>query len=333
MFRRHSETSWGERSPHVAGTLILLAVTAFAGAAQGESTEKVKQGWTPSLALGFSVFNQDSGGTIESDYTDNFGTGRSDRMLTSTFNTDVTLLTPALGTSAVEPRLFMRAGIQVPLSDTFTAQKIARTLTGVTIQSAPDPETPDFFQVCPDATFAPVGGPVINGTCQINGEVAITVNLNWRVGLGMEFMIPWGERHFSIRPSIDYFGQSVEANGSNSRIQKPGQPEIRDMVSVNSGTEIMHGIGPTLEFDLDVAQAGPVTLEVFLTTSFYWLLGSNEFGFDGSGTRTCSAPGTPICSPSVVNYVPTGSFTAEVGDFVAEGGAGLRIVWTGWTGN
>ncbi|NRA08663.1 MAG: hypothetical protein HRU02_10930, partial [Myxococcales bacterium] len=61
----------------------------------------------------------------------------------------------------------------------------------------------------------------------------------------------------------------------------------------------------------------------------YWLLGSNEFGFEGSGVRTCSAPGTPVCSPEVVNYVPTGTFSAEVGDFVAEGGAGLRIVWTG----
>lgn len=329
MFRRHSDSARGERSTHVAGFLTLLAITAVAAAAQGEDAGKTVRGWTPSLSVGFSIFNQDSGGEIESGYTDDFGTGRSDRMLTSTFNTELTLLTPALGTSAVEPRFFVRAGFQVPLSDTFTAQKIARTLTGPTRETTPLPFTPDFFEVCPDATFAPVGGPVISGTCQINGEIAITVNVNWRAGLGMEFTIPWGDRHFSIRPSLDYFGQSVEANGSNSRIQKPGQPSIRDTVSVNSGTQIMHGIGPSLEFDLDVARAGPVTLEIFLTTSFYWLLGSNEFGFEGSGVRTCSAPGTPICSPEVVNYVPTGTFSAEVGDFVAEGGAGLRIVWTG----
>ena len=320
MFRRHSDSARGERSTNVAGLLVLLAITAVAAAAQGEDAEKAVRAWTPSLSLGFSVFNQDSSGIITSSFTDNFGTGRSDRMLTSTFNGDVALHTPALGTGVLAPRIFMRAGFQIPLSDTFTSQKIARTL------SAPqNPDgTADYNQVCPDARDA-VPNP---GTCQISADILTTLKANWRAGVGLDFTLPWGDRHVSIRPAIDYFGQAIEGTGNITRTQKVPSKTIRDTVSDSSSTAVFHGLGPSLDFDIDVARAGPLSLQIFLTTSFYWILGSTSTSFDASGTRACNG-NAEFCAPYLAQPPVTGSFTAEVGDFVAEGGAGLRIVWTG----
>ncbi|HEY5657595.1 MAG TPA: hypothetical protein VIY27_07370 [Myxococcota bacterium] len=137
-------------------------------------------------------------------------------------------------------------------------------------------------------------------------------DFNWRAGLGVEIALPIGGRAFRLQPSVDYFGQSLQFDGEVTRVNKDffGTPLQSFSVS-GSSSEIVHSLGPRLTLDIEAARVGSFALNVFLESQFYWVLSEREFAFGGQ-------------SPD-----GTADFRVKLRPLLAQGGAGLRIVWRG----
>ena len=84
--------------------------------------------------------------------------------------------------------------------------------------------------------------------------------------------------------------------------------------SVSSGTRHLEGIGPSLQLAINVLESTPFALSAFLETRFYWILSGDKI----------SASGASDLHPDDLT-----TFTVEPGTFVAQGGAGLRLIWKG----
>jgi hypothetical protein len=265
--------------------------------------QKESPGWTPSISVGFGLTSQSLDGTAETDLptadggTVPIGAGISNDLRAQYFEPSASLYSPPLLDGGWAPRLFVHAGGQVPLSNTFIAQNYVGTFgIGDDLNGncpAPDPRA-----------------------CVVKSKSSVMLNGNWFAGIGVDLTLPVSRRQFHLRPSIDYFGQSWQAESSierTSTTNPPGQPltSLFETIDASSEKKIMHGVGPRLQFILELAEVGPIGVDLFLETQFYWILSDSAVQISGS-----SADGNA-------------SFTTEVDSFVGQGGGGVRIVWKG----
>jgi hypothetical protein len=266
--------------------------------------------WLPSLALGFDVHRQvfDVSGTSDL----GFSSSDSETVITSLFSIDGALSTPPLAEGFGSPRLFGQASAQIPLSDEFT---ILRSVVSFPPEGRPNQPPPILEpEECPD-----LGGPLNKRACDQSLESILTLNWSWSAGLGAEFTLPFLDRDFKIRTSVNYFGQSLDFAGSAKRDDRAGGTQGRNgaivetlRISGASASKTLHAIGPELGFSGEVARTGPLSLNVFAEARFYWLLNGGDIRYS-----TSSADGIA-------------SFVADPKSLVAQGGAGLRITWEGY---
>ena len=132
----------------------------------------------------------------------------------------------------------------------------------------------------------------------------------------MELTLPFFQRLMRLRPAIDYYREALEFSGNAFRFSSPAFPEppYTDSISVSSGTRHLQGLGPSLQLAINVLESGSLALNVFLETRFYWILTGNKISSSGA---------------SELNPEKSTTFFVEPDDFVAQGGAGLRLVWQG----
>jgi hypothetical protein len=295
---------------------------ASAANAQEESPES--PGWTPSLSVGFGITSQSLSGTSSTTLQAAngnpvvLGAGDSNDLRAQYFSGTAELYAPPLTDGGWAPRLFVHAGGQIPLSDEFVAQNYLGT-----------------FGTGDDLAGNCKGGvePITGGTqtlqpraCVVRGKNTVSLNGNWFAGIGVDLTLPISRRQFHLRPSIDYFGQSWEAEGLVARTSAvsvrpdpplPALPPAErvqnriEAIKATSDTNIMHGVGPRLQLVLQLAEVGEFGVDLFLETQFYWILSDNDVQFSGS------------------NAAGSASFESEVDSFVGQGGGGIRVVWKG----
>jgi hypothetical protein len=306
---------------------------ALASGAGAESPDEPSGSWQPAFSVGFGVQNQGFETSVDSDpllslggsppacqppcIYDGLGISGSESasVLASLFRLDAALYTPAIFAGAGVPRLFVDAGAQIPLSEGFAILRLNEEFNRFTEPMG------IVDEVCPTGEEVPVGGGgnSIVGGCDHAGETDLSYDVSWYAGLGVEFTLPVSRRQFKLRPSISYFGQSLSFDANARRVDRSGRviggpPEgtiIREP-SVSASTDaLVHALGPRLTLDVEAARVGNFSLNVFLETQFYWILSDRDISFSGQ-----SADGTA-------------DFHVKLRPLIAQGGAGLRVVWRG----
>jgi hypothetical protein len=138
---------------------------------------------------------------------------------------------------------------------------------------------------------------------------------SWFAGVGAAWTWPVGGRHVSIRPSIDYFGERVDWEGSSVLEERdeftPPGDEMPVFAVSASASATYHAVGPRLAADVLLGRRGRVGLGLYAQTQFYWILSDLEqtLGVD--------------------NQIGAGSAVIRFGkdQFVAQGGVGFRLTW------
>ncbi len=141
---------------------------------------------------------------------------------------------------------------------------------------------------------------------------------SWWAGIGLSWQAPFEvlEHPVWFKPSIDYFGMAGSVRGRVKHVTgMRGDSGNFSYIDVASSTSTSyHGLGPRFTVDTAIARLGPVGLNLYFDTMFYWLLTDRDTSFRAS--------------------FPEGEMAAdfEMGQLVAQGGAGLRLSWFGWPG-
>ena len=127
------------RSAALLCALALLICPALRADERSEDADP-RDAWQPGIEIGFGLHSQNLDGTMEADLpvasggTVPIGRGSTNDLLGQHFTPALSLDTPVLGTSGLQPRLFIHGGGQLPLSD----DHIARRYIGTFSISDPD---------------------------------------------------------------------------------------------------------------------------------------------------------------------------------------------------
>jgi hypothetical protein len=228
-----------------------------------------------------------------------------------------------------------------------------------------------------------------NGSCQLRSRNEVIVSGSVFAGMGFDVTLPVASYQFHLRPSLNWFAQNMRAESESTRSTvADGAPitcranrktwsgihcydrtvnsantnqndrytlsyDQTDTFRSRSDKAWMHGLGPRLEFDIEVAKVGNMVFEFFGQVGIYWILTDRTLdymGFGTTGNGTCTQvlsnnlqgltvltddngttyPIPNFCGPTVVGTTPmTGSYTNKAGPYVVQGGGGFRVVWRG----
>ncbi|HIF95814.1 MAG TPA: hypothetical protein EYQ54_02085 [Myxococcales bacterium] len=272
------------------GATVAIAAEPGADAAEtdgdGDPAKAVNsdnEKWQPSLSMGFVLSYQDQEGSNNAGL--GFGDpGTSDGMVSPGFRFDASLASPVLFESLVgpfAPRVFAQVGTQLLLEDNFVAWR---------------------------SIFTPPATSTTNETL-----VKSSVDSQWYLGVGLEFLIPAGERDIRLRTSVDYMSQTLSASGtSDSTTRQSGNTVERHYESPVAETT-NHALGVGVAAEADVYSWRDMRVSLFLETRFAWLMDQNTMTL-----RAVSA------DPLDLDF---SEFTVTPGAFIAQGGGGIRIRW------
>jgi hypothetical protein len=240
--------------------------------------------WQPSLGMGFVLSYQDQAGS------NNGGLGflhpgTSDSIVSPGFRFDASLASPVLFESLVgpfAPRVFAQVGTQLLLEDNFVAWR---------------------------SIFTPPGTSTTNETL-----VQSSVDSQWYLGVGLEFLIPAGERDIRLRTSVDYMSQTLSASGTSDSTTRTSGDTIETHYESPVVESTNHAVGVGVGAEADVYSWRDMRVSLFLETRFAWLMDQNTINLRAVNVGN---PSDPAFS----------EFSVTPGGFIAQGGGGIRIRW------
>jgi hypothetical protein len=272
------------------GATVAIAAETGADAAEtdgdGDPAKVVNsdnEKWQPSLGMGFVLSYQDQEGSNNAGL--GFGDpGTSDGIVSPGFRFDASLASPVLFESLVgpfAPRVFAQVGTQLLLEDNFVAWR---------------------------SIFTPPATSTTNETL-----VKSSVDSQWYLGVGLEFLIPAGERDIRLRTSVDYMSQTLSASGTSDSTTRQSGNTIEKHYESPVAETTNHAVGVGVAAEADVYSWRDMRVSLFLETRFAWLMDQNTMTL-----RAVSA------DPLELGF---SEFTVTPGAFIAQGGGGIRIRW------
>ncbi len=308
----------GLSRPTLLGALALIAVAlvcapVWADEEEEEASPTVAEPnldgpdlWIPSLSIGFLMHVQDQDARVISGLGANSANSTTDGLASPGFRFDVSLATPALFESELEPRIFAQVGAQVILEEEFTAY---RSIDSYSPGLSPPVPSAVIGANCgiSENPFDPITG------CTIRNRVETQINSQWYVGTGFQIVIPAWQRQVRLRTAVDYLGQSFSMTGTTSRdIQGRGETVYSSPVSSST----THAVGASLQGDALVYRWRDLRVSLFLETRFAWIVSGGQQVF------------------STVDSDPANltTYSIEPDPFIAQGGGGIRFSWLpNWT--
>ena len=282
------------------GATVAIAAEPGAGAAEpgadaaetdgdGEPAKVVNsdnEKWQPSLGMGFVLSYQDQAGS-NSGGPDTIGfgdPGSSDGMVSPGFRFDASLASPVLCEKLCRhaPRFFVQVGTQLLLEDNFVAWRSIFTQS----DSAITTET----------------------------LVQSAVESQWYLGVGLEFLIPAGERDIRLRTSVDYMSQTLSASGTSDSTTRTSGDTIETHLESPVAETTNHAVGVGVAAEADVYSWRDMRVSLFLETRFAWLMDQN----------TINLRAVNVGNPSDSAF---SEFSVTPDAFIAQGGGGIRIRW------
>jgi hypothetical protein len=371
-------------SASVAVFLGGLLLASGESAAEGEApTGPDLRGFEPALMIGFGVHAQDLRGKQSADFVE-VTPGRQGKLRFSFSEAEAVLYSPTIS-ERFGLRFFVRGGGQFP----FTREQVAENSIA-SYDSVADEAS--YREFCPEAAPQAPGdnapgfeiGTGGTGFCEVRGRNEAIVNGSLTAGLGFDITLPIASKQFHLRPSINWFGQSLKGEARTVRSTSlerthncSARDEFRtiggmqvlcndrtlnnnnrdrtdsytvtymqtDEVRSKSGERWMHGLGPRLELDIEVAKVGNMIFEFFAQVGIYWILTDRTIEHSSTGqigNGKCSqknpvfldpdfdAPN--LCSPTNKGGEPIRAFyRVDAGAHIVQGGGGFRVVWRGFS--
>ena len=305
------------RAMLLAGLIVcILPTLASAKRDRDRDGDSEDAAWMPSFSISFGVHNQSISGDTTSTAS-SFAREDGDSLITEFFQFGGKLHTPLEFDIPTRPRLFLSAGVQIPLASELIGERIDTTYDrfppgGLT-------EDPEFLANCPNnipvSLPRPNPDPNPNGqtdSCGLRIRNQVTIEAMWYAGFGVDFTVPIFEDQFHILPAVEYYGLAIESVGDFQRSSSGDTlDDIVEQANSVGNAEVFHGISRALSFSADVYENGPWRWSMVLQGRVVFLL--NE----------------PNVSSSSSLGLDTITFNAGIDDFIVQGSGGFQVQWTG----
>ncbi|MBJ21480.1 MAG: hypothetical protein CL933_18895 [Deltaproteobacteria bacterium] len=290
-------------------------------AAETAAEKKEAEGWVPALRLGVGVHVQGLNGSASSpDSLDpirnpptlpgepdrSSANAPGDSAVTEFIRVGMRLYAPEnlLGEGA--PRLFAQAGVETPLDDGFIAGRYNFDVDILDFGTT----TGDVSDFCPEVPPTTL--------CSYEARIFVDILANWHFGIGSDFRLPIADGQYHIVPTLEYFGQAFESEGTFgvTLSQGLGTEDDPRVISEKSQTEFIHGVAAGLGLEVDVWEADWLAARLFLNARAAWLLTERKASFSGMNP-------TPTVNFNQAN------FSAQPSGIVLTIASGIEFRWKG----
>jgi len=290
--------------------------------------ERREAGWSPAGSFSFGVITQSISGDTSSDTID-YPQQTGDSYISEYFQFEAKLYTPLQLDIPTKPRLYLTAGVQVPLASELIAERIDQELInrygeGVNTPGANLLENPDdsafieqeFLDNCLQNASAP--GTVTNPfsrieSCALRIRNKVTVNATWQAGLGVEFSIPVADTVLRLRPALEYFGMAVQTEGEFVRTNSGATlDDVEEQISAVGDPEFFHAVAPSIAIGVDVLEDGPWRWSMFVQGRGMWFM-----------NRPNLAAQAALSATNNIN------FSSSLDNVAWQVGGGFQVQWTG----
>ena len=310
---------------------VVLCLLGFGAAgsasAEGETREAA---WSPAASFSFGVINQSISGNAATTEVA-FPRAGGDSFISEYFQFEGKLYTPLqLSGFPTKPRVFLTAGLQIPLADELIAERIDEELINRYAPGANTPGNPlllapddsafvqqEFLDNCLQNSPQP-GIPLTNPfsrleSCALRVRSKVTVDALWMAGVGVELSIPVLGNVLRIRPAVEYFGMSIQTDGEFVRTNSGATlDDVEEETKATGDPQLYHGIAPSIAVAVDVFEEGPWRWSMFLQSRIVYFF--NE--------PTLSAQGAISSTNNI-------SFISGVDNIAFQVGGGFQVQWTG----
>ncbi len=267
--------------------------------------------WMPSFAFSFGSYNQKISGDTSTN-TSAIPAGTGDSFISEFFEFTGRLHTPLELDIPSKPRLFLSAGIQIPLAEGLIAERVGLDLDA---ENPPGTPVPGYLDVCPAQIpdLDPLVGLSNTTSCSVTIRNRISIDAMWSAGFGVDFTIEAFESRFHIMPAIEYYGFSAQIEGEFDRASSCGScSDFEEPAGAVGDPEIFHGISPTVVLGVDVHEAEPWRWGMFLQGRMVFLLNKPNLRAEAPLPGGNSA-----------------SFKAQLGRTVYQISGGIQVQYTG----
>ena len=279
--------------------------------AESDRDDDSEADWMPSLALSYGAYSQSISGNTTSSSSQIRGRP-GDSLITQFFQFEGQVYTPLkLDDIVTKPRLFLSAGVQIPLAEGLIAERVDESY---------DRGSTQFAQVCPNNLPGPSPPPVTNpnllsDTCALTIRNKVTLEAMWYLGFGVDFTLPIDKDQFHISPAVEYYGYAVETVGEVTRATSgTAVDDLVEQSKVTGNAKVYHGISSSLTTSVDVFEQGGWRWSMFVQGRVVFLLND------------------PYTSASTSLDSTDFTFVSGLDDFIAQGTGGFRVQWTGKRG-
>ncbi len=356
------------RRIHLLALLALLATPALAESEALEPSAAPDEvdwsDWTPSIALGITIFDQDTVGTTYG----RWHAAETDDLPTSPYDNDCNDSAPGLpkcrwitelgGSPPATVRdgefFYDRGhldGAAIPLSFELMAPVMLPRLPGrprlFSEAGYQWPREPRF-----QAAFASSGvdTPRPNVDDLPRMELGVKMKKMWWAGVGASFHTELAGFPLQIRPSFNYFGQQADFKltaESQGRVENGTDPvrrvEWQAIDETVSRVENYHGLGPKLAFDVEMGRRGPFSFHLMLSTYLAWFPSGLHFQQKGIVPAqipllgqppvpgTPSGPGPGASPPFTPEPLGNETYEFRFDDLQPGGSIAIRVSWEGFS--
>jgi hypothetical protein len=162
-------------------------------------------------------------------------------------------------------------------------------------------------------------------------RVGQNVRPTWYASLGVawEFESPVHEGWLRIKPSIEYAADEFRYDGLFVDVIEPS-PDVFELTTLRAGRRVReHRIGPGLELEALLTRSEPVTISLFLSTRFLFLVSDRYNSWGGASSLGTTTFDDVNDIQSTASTGKTTRFTAESERFLVRLGGGFRIAFVG----
>jgi hypothetical protein len=286
-------SAWNERA-RIAPSLVLCALSGalLVSASSAEESVEDYDRWSSAVAFELGLLRESVDGIAVSDRqpTNREGELQSgdDQLLDASFGSAVELMAPSIADIPGHPQPFMHINVLHP------------TGVGVDVvrEGSPDGfEIPDFGISDSTLPATAVGGQGIKTEIRYKSPTVIA-------GLGVSFSFDLGDRHYRVRPSVQYLMEKAEMTGAmldaDGQQVTEGGVVIEDFVLTalyEDQEKTFHGLGGGVELETDIVLNDLGVISLFAGIHVYRLIDDRRFErttTDGTSSATWGVKLDPV---------------------------------------
>jgi len=253
--------------------------------------------WIAELGDGNDYIQPRSGTTLRGLTTGTFYY-KTDTLDGAAIPVSLELMAPRIPQLPGSPRLFAEVGYRFPREPRFLASRASSGL------QTPLPTFPDLPRM----------------------ELMLKLKSMWWAGVGTAFHAELAGFPFEIRPSLNYFGQSVDFR-MFERYQLPSPPNTA-IDTAAERSETYHGLGPQIGVNVEMGRRGPFAFNLLLSNYLAWFPGGLRW--IQRGIITDPPPGSGGSAPFTPEPLGNETYDFRFDNLQVGGSVAFRVSWIGF---